>query len=196
MTRKTGFSIPEVLVVLLLLGLGVLVSVPVLARMRSGVRTAAAAREVAVGFQALRWKSVATGRAHGWFFQRDAAGWSWSEVRDGNGNGLRSAEIRDGTDRVLAGPYRLSARVAGVDPGFPEGLAVRRIPPRAGWLSALDDPVKFGRADLISFGPTGSCSSGTLYLSDGTSLFAVVLFGPTSRSRIWSYDTNLLRWRR
>lgn len=196
MMRERGFTLPEILVVLLVLGIGVAVSVPAVARMRSEARTAAAAREVAVSFQALRWKSVVTARSHGWFFEQDGSGWFWSEVRDGNGNGLRSAEIRDGTDQVLAGPFRLSERVQGVDPGFPDELPVRRIPPGAGWLSALGDPIKFGRSNVISFAPTGSSSSGTLYLTDGAALFAVVLFGPTARIRIWSYDTTVSRWRR
>ena len=100
MNSRKGFTLLEMAVVLLLLGLGVALSVPALARIRSGARTAAAAREVAVSFQALRWKSVASARSHGWFFEQDGSGWFWTEVRDGNGNGLRTAEIRDGTDRV------------------------------------------------------------------------------------------------
>jgi hypothetical protein len=142
----------------------------------------------------MRWRSVAQGRGRGWEFRRDNVGWYWLEVQDGNGNGLRRAEIAGGTDRVLSGPHRLEHWVEGVRPGFPEIDAIPGIPPRGGLIDRLDDPVKFGRSDLVGFSPRGSASSGTLYLTDGDSLFAVVLYGPTARVRVWRFETAARRW--
>ena len=49
--------------------------------------------------------------------------------------------------------------------------------------------------DLVSFGPEGSASSGTLYVTDGRrGLFAVVLFGPTARLRVWRFNPEERRW--
>jgi len=55
--------------------------------------------------------------------------------------------------------------------------------------------VRFGRSDLVSFSPFGSSSSGTLYVTDGRrGLFAVVLFGPTARLRVWRFRPEERRW--
>jgi hypothetical protein len=55
--------------------------------------------------------------------------------------------------------------------------------------------VRFGRSDLISFSPGGSASSGTLYVTDGRrGFYAVVLFGPTARLRVWRYRPEERRW--
>jgi prepilin-type N-terminal cleavage/methylation domain-containing protein len=194
MLQSRGFSLIEALLVVSVIGIAIAVSIPALARIRSASRTAAAARQVAVSFQALRWRSVAEAKVYGWQFRRDGDGWEWMMVQDGNGNGLRSAEIRDGTDRVISGPHRIERWVEQVRPGFPDLPELPAIPPRRGSIQNLDDPVKFGRSDLISFSPGGSASSGTLYLTDGETLFAVVLFGPTARTRVWRYDSVRHRW--
>ena len=57
--------------------------------------------------------------------------------------------------------------------------------------------MRFGRSDLVSFSPDGSASSGTLYVTDGRDgLYAVVLFGPTARVRVWRFDRRNGRWTR
>jgi hypothetical protein len=57
--------------------------------------------------------------------------------------------------------------------------------------------VRFGRSTIVSFGPTGSASSGTVYVTDGLQgLYAVVLFGPTARLRVWRFDPVEGRWTR
>ena len=105
-------------------------------------------------------------RSHGLYFEELAGRWAWREVVDGNGNGLRTAEVRSGTDPTLSGPHRLEHRVAGVRLGFIPGLVVPRIPPRRGSIDSSSDPVRFGRSDLVSFSPLGSASSGTLFVTD------------------------------
>ena len=118
-------------------------------------------------------------------------------VADGNGNGLRTAEIRDGTDPTLDGPFHLQDRVEHTQPGFPGAGPFTSPPPSSGPLRDLDDPVKFGRSDIISFSPIGRSSSGTVYLKDGAGgLWAVVLYGPTVRVRIWRWDPRARLWKR
>jgi type II secretory pathway pseudopilin PulG len=195
MPEQRGLQLIELLVVVALIGLTCAAVLPSIAELRTAGRGAAAAREMALTFQALRWKSVTQNRNHGLLFTVQDGGWVWFEVADGNGNGLSSAEIRRGVDLTLSGPHRLEARVSGVHLGFPPGGAVPRIPPKRGTIDDLTDPVRFGRSDLISFSPLGSASSGTLYLTDGRSgLFGVVLFGPTARVRVWRFDRRTGRW--
>lgn len=196
MRSGLGATLCEALVITTLLGLAVLVAVPAMATMTSRARTAAGARQLAVHLHGLRWKSVTRGLVCGMAFARDAAGWYWLEVEDGNGNGLRRAEVRDGTDRVVSGPHRLEHMVSQVRLGFPAGGPYPAIPPRRGRIANLDDPVQFGQSDLIAFSPLGSASSGTLYISDGREgLFAIVLFGRTARIRVWRYVFRSNQWR-
>lgn len=195
-TRTRGWSLAELLAGLVVLGLLVAICVPAAVEMMAEARGAAAAREVAATLQAMRWRAVARHRSHGLFFSRDARGWHWLVVRDGNGNGLRTAEVRDGTDPTLSGPHRIEDRVRGVYVGFPPASELPAIPPRAGSIPDLNDPVKFGNSNLIAFSPLGTASSGTLYLTDRRhALRAVVLFGPTVRIRVWRLDTREARWK-
>jgi type II secretory pathway pseudopilin PulG len=184
------------LVVIVLIGVMVSVVAPTAAEMVADARAAAGARELASILQAMRWKAVAANSNHGLFFARDERGWYWLVVRDGNGNGLRTAEVRSGTDRTVSGPHRLEDRVSGLYLGFPPAESIPRIPPRSGAISDLIDPVKFGRSNLISFSPLGTASSGTLYVTDRRhALRAVVLFGPAVRVRVWRFDTREAKWK-
>jgi hypothetical protein len=146
--------------------------------------------------QALRWRSVALGRGHALVFERDARGWSWCEAQDGNGNGVRSAEIVDGTDPVLSGPTRPGQGLDGVGFGFPPRGPWPAPPPGTDSILEPDDPVRFGRSDMVACAASGACSSGTLHLTDGKiGWVAVVLFGPTARVRVWRFDRASGRWR-
>lgn len=195
MKSMAGVSLVEVLVVLGLVSIGLLVAVPALAQLRDAGRAGAGARHMAGAFQEQRWKSVAQHKTRGFLFERIGSGWAWLEVEDGNGNGLRTSEVRRGTDRTLAGPNRLESLVERVTLGFPPGGPYPEVPPGTGTLSSTDDPIQFGRSDLVSFSPVGNSSSGTLYVTDGKeALYGVVLFGPSVRVRVWRYIPRERRW--
>ncbi len=190
-----GFTLTEVILSVALVGIVTSAMLPIAARVRSTAMTAAGARQMAVTLHALRWKSVALGRSHGLLFARDTAGWIWYAVADGNGNGLRTAEVLDGRDPTLSGPHRLEDTVSGVTLGFPVPRPIPRIPPRQGPIDDLDDPIQIGNTDLLAFGPLGTASSGTLYVTDRyRRLYAVVLFGKTARITVWRYDTKSGQW--
>jgi prepilin-type N-terminal cleavage/methylation domain-containing protein len=190
-----GYTLAELVAVLAILAMAVAVALPAAAMLRDGGRAAAGARTVATLLSAQRWKSVAGHRVRGLQFLKDASGWSWREVADGNGNGLRTAEIARGIDPILGPNDALGHQVQNVTLGIPPGGPYPEAPPGTGKLTAADDPVRFGRSDLVSFSPEGSASSGTIYVTDGRrGLFAVVLFGPTARLRVWRYKPEERRW--
>lgn len=194
--RQGGWSLIDALVALVLIGLLATWTTPIAARVVADARTAAAAREFALLFHAMRWRSVSENRSVGLFFEQVAGAWHWWEVDDGNGNGLRTAEVRNGTDPRRSGPYRVEAAHRGVRLGFPSGNPVPEIPPGSGALAG-SDPVRFGRSDLVSFTPAGRSSSGTLYLTDGRQrLYGVLLYGASSRVRVWRWDAGEMQWRR
>ena len=193
--RQEGFSALEALVAVALLGVALSISVPALSALRENGRTAAGARVLATELNRMRWESVARKRGTGLFFERGSRGWGWRVVEDGNGNGLRTAEVRRGVDPTVSGPHYLQDQVEDVRLGFPPGGPFPRIPPRTGNIVDTDDPVQFGRSDIVAFSPLGRSSSGTVYVTDGRrGLFAIVLFGPATRARVWRYDSVGGKW--
>jgi len=196
MVRSRGMSLVETLVVVALVGILVLSAAPAVEHLRTAGRGDAAARHMAALFRRMRMEAVAVRRHRGLWFDRGPRGWRFRVVEDGNGNGLRTAEVRSGADPTRSGPHHLQDVVERVAPGFPGPGPYPAPPPGSGSLSDLDDPVKFGRSDLVSFSPLGRASSGTLYLDDGAGgLWAVVVFGPTTRVRLWRWDPRSRAWR-
>ncbi len=97
---------------------------------------------------------------------------------DGNGNGIRRADVVSGADPRLREPYRLSETFPGVRYGsLPAGA-------KEPFLRGL----QIGRSHIVSFSPLGSSTTGTLYLSNDYGLvYAVVIFGSTGRVRVARY---------
>ena len=197
MTASKGTTLAEILVVLAIVAIAVAVALPAAATLRDAGRAAAGARTMATLLSAQRWKSVTGRRVRGLQFWKIGSSWSWREVADGNGNGLRTTEITRGVDPVLTPDETLEHQVPHVTLGFPPGGPFPEAPPGTETLRAGDDPVRFGSSDLVSFAPVGSASSGTLYVTDGQrGLCAVVLFGPTARLRVWRWLPEERRWTR
>lgn len=195
MRASKGFTLLELLVVLAVIGIAVSVGLPSAAAIRESGRAGAGARVLAAELSAQRWKGVAGHATRGLQFRRLAGGWTWREVADGNGNGLRTAEIARGIDRALGPDVRLDALVEHVTIGIPPGGPYPEAPPGTGLVSESDDPVRFGSSDLVSFGALGTASSGTLYVTDRKDgFYAIVLFGPSSRLRVWRYVPGERRW--
>src|SRR6185436_15863074 len=109
--------------------MAVAVALPAAAMLRDGGRAAAGARTMAGLLSAQRWKSVTGHRIRGLQFRKIGNAWSWREVGDGNGNGLRSAEITSGLDPVLSPDTALGRQVQDVTLGFPPGGPYPEAPP-------------------------------------------------------------------
>jgi prepilin-type N-terminal cleavage/methylation domain-containing protein len=183
----TGFSLVEVLACLALLGILIAVAVPLLAETVARERLRAAGWETALLLRGLRHRAIAERLAYGLRFIQVAGLWSCSLYRDGNGNGIRTADILAGRDPLVWGPEDPGTRHEGIRYGLPDA-AVPQIPPATGLIQNPADPVKFGASDIVSFSPSGSISSGTLYLTDGRRVTAVVAYGPTGRIRVFRFD--------
>lgn len=182
-----GFSLPESLAATAILGILLAAAAPLVAHAVSRERLRAASLETALLFRGLRQRAVSESRSYGIRFSGSPAGWTCELVRDGNGNGIRTADILSGKDPRVHGSCDPALRHEGTRIGLP-AAAIPQVPPASGPIPSPGDPVKFGGGNLVSFSPSGSVSGGTLYLTDGTGVAAVVVYGPTGRIRLFRYE--------
>ncbi len=116
--------------------------------------------------------------------------------RDGNGNGVRTADIRRGTDPLINGPRRLGGPGFGLRFGFPPGIIPTDPGDPSHRLNRLDDPVRFNGSDLASFDPIGGATPGSLYLTDGyDGLAAIRVQSRSGRVKVLTYKAETGRWK-
>ncbi|HSL82960.1 MAG TPA: GspH/FimT family pseudopilin [Thermoanaerobaculia bacterium] len=190
-----GFTLLELLTVLAILGLAAALGVPPLLDATARLRVSLAASEAASAIRLARITAVRS-RTHVAirFEERDGAVW-WSVYGDEDGDGVRAEDIRRGIDRRLDGPRPLRRTGASVKLGFPPGPPPRD-PGSGRRMTRLDDPVRFNRSDMVSFGPIGTSTPGSLYFTDGKRHLAVVrVFGRTGKVKVMVYDRETEAWR-
>jgi hypothetical protein len=154
-------------------------------------RAIGAARALALTLHRERMDAVRTGRACGLRFEDDGGRIVYTRVADGNGNGLRTAEVADGTDPTRSTRTRIADDFAGV-----RFAVVDDVPPIDGGasLAAGSDPIRIG-SSILAFSPSGTATSGTLYLASADDRqFAVRVLGATGRVRIFEFDRSGARW--
>jgi Tfp pilus assembly protein FimT len=163
----TGATLIELLFAL---GLFLVLSAMAVPQVLAGLdraRARAAARFVAARLAFARAEAVARAATVALRFSPILDGSTFFLYVDGNGNGVRSAEIDSGRDTVLDGPVSLS-RV------FP-GVSI--------------ESVSFGTSGIVSFTPVGTATAGTIYLRGREGVrYAVRVFGTTGRTRVLRYD--------
>lgn len=190
-----GFSLVEAALVLMLLGLFVTVSAPLGAQALSRARVVAATAEMGQTFARLRAEAIAEHRRVGLRFRTVAGRTTFAAYADGDGDGVRADDIANGTDPLLEPERDLPSRYEGIDFGLLP-VAVPDVPPQSGALPPGTDPIRFGSTDTVTFTPSGTASTGTLFLSDGRdTVMAVVLYGHTGRIRTWRLDRSVGQWR-
>ncbi len=121
--------------------------------------------------------------------------WMFTVYRDGDGDGVRTTDIEAGIDPAIGPPRELAHFGSFVRFGFPPGPAPRDPGDPSRRLDRLDDPIRFNRSDIASFSPLGGSTPGSLYLTDGRYLLAVVrLFGRTGKVKVMRYDPEREVW--
>jgi hypothetical protein len=115
--------------------------------------------------------------------------WRLRRCVDGNGNGVRRADIARGQDTCAAGAIEIGGLFSGV------GIGVDPALPDPDGGPGSTDAVRFGGSDIASFSPVGTATAGTVYLrSAGGVQFAVRVAGVTGRTRVLRFDTARHRW--
>jgi type II secretion system GspH-like protein len=164
-------------------------------QLQSALSVRSAAAELAATFFRARAYALARGVTVGIKFRRDGGRYEWALYRDGNGNGVRTAEIASGVDRSLG--LALVWPRNDVRPGILTGSAVPDPGSPGSRLDRPDDPIRFGSSDICSFTPVGESTPGSVYLWDGRDRMAVVrIFGRSAKVRTLYYFRGERSWRR
>ena len=170
-----GYTLIEILVVLLLAVVLLAATIPRGRALLQEERLRGAAYAVRSLLRQVRARAAAEARYIGVVFEEVDGDPVFALYGDGNGNGIRRVDIARGTDEKLREPYRLSETFPGVRYGsLPTGASEPFFP-----------GLRIGRSKIVSFSPLGSCTTGTLFLSNDYGLvYAVVVLGTTGRVRI------------
>jgi prepilin-type N-terminal cleavage/methylation domain-containing protein len=195
---SSGFSLLELVVVMALLSLVMVVSVPALFEATTTLRMRQAAREVAGAMYEARFEAIRMSARVGVKFyppSNEDGPTLYRLYRDGDGDGVRSDDIRSLTDPPV-GPVRRMDRVGQrIYFGFPPGIDAPAPGVSGAPLGNLADPIRFNRSDIASFSGIGGSTPGTLYLTDGKSrLTAIRVTSRTGRIVIARWDAERRRW--
>jgi hypothetical protein len=148
----------------------------------------------AVLFEA-RALALSRGRYVGVKFRKNGDRYEWALYGDGNGNGIRTAEITKGVDPPLGIAIRWSRN--DVLPGILKGSPVPDPGNPGSKLDRLDDPIRFNDSDICSYSPIGESTPGSIYLWDGRDRMAVVrVLGQTGKVRTLYYRRGEKEWKR
>lgn len=188
-----GASLAELAAVLAILGLIFAMSVPALSEILAEESLGTAAREVAGILSTARARAVFQGAEVGVKWVANAGDLVLSVYQDGNGDGVTTADIKKGVDKLVAGPYWLGSRYPGVTFSFVPGM--NGADPGGAPIGDLSDPVRFGKSNICSFSPVGHASPGTVYLSNRKNRQAAVRVSPANaKVQIWTWHGKKLKW--
>jgi prepilin-type N-terminal cleavage/methylation domain-containing protein len=177
---ERGYSLIELLFVSALLAVIAAATVPQSLVMIDRSRAFAAARYLSARMSQARIGAVGRTATVALRFDQEPAGTTFRVFVDGNGNGVRTRDIGAGVDRQIEDPVLLGDMFPGVTIGLSPALG--------------DEAVQLG-GDLLSFTPSGTATSGSIYIRgrDG-SQFVVRVLGATGRSRVLRYDPARFEW--
>jgi prepilin-type N-terminal cleavage/methylation domain-containing protein len=191
-----GYQLIELLIAMAISSLVLAIGIPPLLNLAAKLRVELAAAEVASALHVARAYAVRHDANVGLKFAVDSDGTvTWALYRDGDGDGVLSADIASGDDPEVVPRTRLAHLGRQIRFGFPPGRAPRDPGNPRRRLDDLDDPIRFNRSDIASFSPIGTSTPGTVYVTDGRHhLSATRLVGRTGRIYRLTYDVATERW--
>jgi Tfp pilus assembly protein FimT len=182
-----GLSLIEVLFALSLTLAAAGVAIPAMFEIDRAMKLRAAASFIAGYLHHARLEALHRSRPVGVRFEQAGADWRIGSYADGNGNGIRAADIASGIDPVVEREERFGARCPSVRIARLDGVPdVNGIPGGSA--------VRFGASEIATFDSDGSSSSGSLYLTDGRTQLAVTVTPATGRIRLRKWDPRLRSW--
>jgi hypothetical protein len=189
---KTGYSFIELLFVMsATVTMGGLTIPPLLTAIDE-YRTAGAVRYVSTRIQRTRMEALSRSTNAAMQFVPAGADYSFATYVDGNGDGVRTADINGGIDHRLGAIERLPDNFAGVAFGVLPGLP----PVDAGSPAPGTDPIKLGATNLLSYSSLGTSSAGSVYIRGRSKVqYVIRVLGDTGRARVLKFDPHSRQWK-
>ena len=184
-----GFSLVEVLLVASILATLAAVSIPVTAGALDELRTSMAARYLEGRIMNARATAVKRSARIGLRFEPVDTDCRIAEYVDGNGNGVRAADIASGVDPEVAQAEFIGSLFPGVGFGLHTG-----VPDVDGSPSTGSDGLRIGSSRILTLGPDGTATSGTLYVRGRRGQYAVRILGITGRTRVLRFHPGTGQW--
>jgi len=188
-----GITLPELVVSLALTGMITSTALPALSNILKKTSIDGATTDVALVFNLARHRAILSGRDTGvkWYAKNGDVVLTLYE--DGNGNGVTTADIRKGVDRLVAGPYWMKGKYPHITFSFLPDF--KGLDPSGNPIGNLSDPIRFGRGDICTFAPDGQASPGSVYLSNGVDRQSVVRVSPANgRIQIFDFEPKKRKW--
>ena len=187
---QRGFTLVELMLTVAIVATLLSMSVPLTTSAVEEMRTSMAARYLEGRIMEARMLAVKRSASVALRFEAVGRGYAFAEYLDGNGNGVRSAEIAAGIDPQLAPRQFLHeqfpAVVFGLRANVPDVDGAR--------MTSDSDGIRVGSSRILTLGPDGTATSGTLYLHGRRGQYAVRVLGATGRTRVLRFDTGTGRW--
>lgn len=195
--NQKGFQLVELIVSLAVMGLVLALGAPPLIRTSADLRLHLAAQDLVSVLRLTRTYAMRYSANVAVKFRTAKDGTvTFALYQDGDGDGVLNRDIDTGVDPQVKPPRRMAHLGRGFGFGFPPGPPPRDPGSPRQLMDRLDDPIRFNQSDLASFGPLGTATPGTLYLTDRQSrLTAVRVTSRTGRVRVLRYDPKARVWR-
>jgi prepilin-type N-terminal cleavage/methylation domain-containing protein len=187
--QSGGFSLLEVLLVTSIVATLAAVSIPVTAGALDELRTSMAARYLEARIMNARATAVKRSTRIGLRFEPAGDACRIGEYVDGNFNGVRASDIASGLDLEIAPGEFLGGLFPGVGFGLHNG-----VPDVDGSLSTGSDGLRIGSSRILTVGPDGTATPGTLYVRGRRGQYAVRILGITGRTRVLRFHPGMGQW--
>ena len=180
-----GYSITELLTALAIIGMFAAIAMPQWLTLQRRAAVRAASEELQSVFRGARMRAIASGRNCGIRFTKSGNDWMYSLYDDTNGNGIKTAEINSGVDKMIARPKRVLNTVRFAKIALPNKTITD---PDGDPLKPTASPVQFGTASICSFSPLGAATAGTIYLTDSSNeIWCARVYGVSAKVRLLRY---------
>lgn len=195
MSRRSilGFSILELLVVLAVVGMVAAAGVPAFRSIQSGLAVRNALGEIRSILQTARSRAIVSNRHTAVRFERDRNRFRYAIYEDGDWDGVRNDDIARRIDKPIVTSREILRGASRVWIGLPPHPIAD--PDSGALMRPGSSAIRFNRSMLCSFSPAGSGTSGSVFVTDGGKVTAVIrVFGGTGRIRSQRFDRNLGKW--
>jgi type II secretory pathway pseudopilin PulG len=183
-----GYTVVELLFVLAIAAILSGLAVPLWSNTTEHMSASAAVRHLAGRVALARLDAVRRASVVGLRFERQGDDYTYQLFLDGNGTGLRAADVTSGADTPLGPVERLTDQFPGVSFGLIPGI------PEIDGGTGNADGVRIGASSFLSLTPLGTTTGGTLYVRGARTQFALRILGATGRTRVFIYEQGVRRW--